>query len=196
MGLNKQQQRLQAYKARNNQINKEDLSAIICQKIIQHSSYQMASTVMIYLHCRSEVRTQAFVKTLLKTDKRFVIPYCTQDKLGNNKLGLWHLENLNELISGTWDILEPPKTKWGDLPKQLHPQQLDLVIVPGVAFSPQGARLGNGAGYYDRLLNQVRRDCLLIGIAYESQLFEEIQMDSYDVYMDLVLTEKQLYSRL
>jgi len=196
MNLSKQQQRLQAYKARNNQINKAGLSAIICQKIIQHSSYQTASTVMIYLHCRSEVRTQAFVKTLLKTDKRIVIPYCTQDEQGNNKLGLWHLENLNELISGTWDILEPPKTKWDDLSKQLHPEQLDLVIVPGVAFSPQGARLGNGAGYYDRLLNQVRRDCTLIGIAYESQLFEEIQMDSYDIYMDFVLTEKQLYSRL
>ncbi len=196
MSLNKQQQRLQAYKARNNQINKEGLSLIICQKLIQHPSYQRASTVMIYLHCHSEVRTQAFVKTLLKTDKRLVIPYCTQDELGNNKLGLWHLENLNELVSGTWDILEPPKTKWGDLSKQLHPQQLDLVIVPGVAFSPQGARLGHGAGYYDRLLNQVRRDCLLIGIAYESQLFEKIQMDSYDVYMDFILTEKQLYSRL
>jgi 5-formyltetrahydrofolate cyclo-ligase len=196
MSLNKQQQRLQAYKARNNQINKASLSAIICQKLIDSSAYQTASTVMIYLHCRSEVRTQAFVKTLLKTDKRFIIPYCTQDKRGNNKLGLWHLENLNELVSGTWGILEPPKTKWGDLSKQLDPQQLDLVIVPGVAFSPQGARLGNGAGYYDRLLHQVRCDCLLMGIAYESQLFEDIQMDHYDVYMDFILTEKQLYSKL
>jgi 5-formyltetrahydrofolate cyclo-ligase len=196
MTLSKQQQRLQAYKARDNQINKEGLSSIICHKLRQHPSYQTASTVMIYLHCRSEVRTQAFVKTLLRTNKRIVIPYCTQDKLGHNKLGLWHLDNLNELISGTWGILEPPKTKWDDLSKQLHPEQLDLVIVPGVAFSPQGARLGNGAGYYDRLLNQVRRDCVLIGIAYEAQLFEEIQMDRYDIYMDFVLTEKQLYSRL
>ena len=196
MRLNKSQQRLQAYKARNNQIDKASLSAIICQKLKQHSSYQKASTVMIYLHCRSEVRTQAFVKTLLKTDKRIVIPYCTQDEQGNNKLGLWHLENLNELISGTWGILEPPKIKWDDLSKQLQPQQLDLVIVPAVAFNPQGARLGNGAGYYDRLLNQVRADCTLMGIAYESQIFKDIQMENYDIYMDFVLTEKQLYSRL
>ncbi len=196
MSLSKKQQRLQAYEARNNQINKASLSAIICQKLTQHSRYQAASTVMIYLHCRSEVRTQAFVKTLLKTDKRVVIPYCTQDELGHHKLGLWHLENFNELVTGTWGILEPPKTQWDEESKQLYPEQLDLVIVPGVAFSPQGARLGNGAGYYDRLLNQVRADCTLIGIAYESQLFKEIQMDSNDVYMDFVLTEKQLYSRL
>ena len=196
MNLTKQQQRLQAYSARNKQIDKEGLSSIICQKLIQHVSYQMASTVMVYLHCRSEVRTQTWVKNLLKTNKRVVIPYCTQDESGDNKLGLWHLENLNELVKGTWGILEPPKKKWADLSKQLHPEQLDLVMVPGVAFSLQGARLGNGAGYYDRLLNQVRSDCLLIGIAYESQLFKEIQMDSYDIYMDFVLTEKKIYQRL
>ena len=196
MNLNKQQQRSQAYKARNNQINKDGLSTIICQKLRQNPHYQAASTVMIYLNCRSEVRTKAFIKDLLKTDKRFVIPYCTQDALGNNKLGLWHLEDLNELINGTWDILEPPQIKWDNLSKQIHPEQLDLIIVPGVAFSSQGARLGNGAGYYDRLLHQVRADCTLIGIAYESQLFENIQMDQYDIYMDFVLTEKQLYSRL
>ncbi|NOQ34509.1 MAG: 5-formyltetrahydrofolate cyclo-ligase [Methylococcaceae bacterium] len=189
----KHQQRKKAYVARNTQSNKNEISEIICQQLINFSYFKNASTIMCYLHCRSEVRTLEFVKAQLKHKKRIIIPYCTKDKNGENKLGLWHLEDLNELVAGTWGILEPPKTRWNDKSKNITAEELDLIIVPAVAFSRKGARLGNGAGYYDRLLNQVRNDCDLIGVGYESQLFEDIEMNEHDVYMDFVLTEKQLY---
>jgi len=158
----KHQQRQQAYVLRNAQPDKDELSISICQQFSQQPAYQQASTLLVYLHCRSEVRTFAFVKTQLKSGKKIVIPYCTHDEHGNNKLGLWRLDNLDELIAGTWGILEPPKEQWSNPLKRVNPQQLDLIMVPGVAFTQQGARLGNGAGYYDRLLNQVREDCVYL----------------------------------
>lgn len=191
----KQQQRLQAHLARDAQINKDALSLIICQQFIKQPAYQNASTIMCYLHCRSEVRTLELVKTQLKNDKRLVIPYCTKDKNGHNKLGLWLLDDVNELVVSKWGILEPPETKWNDKLNSVKVKELDLVMVPGVAFNRHGARLGYGAGYYDSLLCQLKADCILIGLAYESQLFENIQMNSHDIYMDFVLTEKQLYAR-
>ena len=73
-------------------------------------------------------------------------------------------------------------------------QELDLIMVPGVAFARDGGRLGNGAGYYDRLLKSVRADAVLAGVCYQSQLFDDVVMDKHDVYMDKVITETGIYS--
>ncbi|MFW5442733.1 MAG: 5-formyltetrahydrofolate cyclo-ligase [Methylococcaceae bacterium] len=191
--IEKQQQRCKAYQARNAQVDKEKLSEIICKNFVTQSAYQQADTVMWYLHCRSEVRTLDVVRAELNRPKKVVIPYCTTDQSGQNELGLWWLEDLSELIPGTWGILEPPKSRWTEKNKAVLPQQLDLVMVPGVAFDRRGGRLGNGAGYYDRLLQQVRSDCVLTAVCFESQIVDSVLMEKHDVYMDNVLTEHKNY---
>jgi 5-formyltetrahydrofolate cyclo-ligase len=75
----------------------------------------------------------------------------------------------------------------------IAPQELDLVMVPGTAFDPQGGRMGQGKGYYDRLLENVRLDAKLVALAYECQIFPEIPVAPHDVFMDYVLTESQMY---
>ncbi|MGZ8175662.1 MULTISPECIES: 5-formyltetrahydrofolate cyclo-ligase [Methylobacter] len=190
----KSRQRRKAYDVRNEQIDKDVMSRIICAQFVAHPIYQQAKTVMWYIHCRSEVRTQSALLGELDAGKRMVIPYCTKDEQGHNKLGLWWLEDFAELVSGMWGILEPPKQRWGELGKEVAPEQLDCVMVPGVAFDRNGGRLGNGAGYYDRLLKSVRADAELIGVCFESQLVEQVAMDAHDVAMDIVMTEKNLYA--
>lgn len=192
--LNKKEQRQQAYDARNAQTDKDELSQVICDKFITQAAYQQAETIMWYLHCRSEVRTLSAIVTELKHTKRIVIPYCTKDHQGQNKLGLWWLQDLSELTVGTWGILEPPVARWGEQGKEVSAAELDLIMVPGVAFDPAGGRLGNGAGYYDRLLQQVRPETSLIGVCYQSQLCEKVIMEKHDVYMDAVLTEMGVIS--
>ena len=66
-------------------------------------------------------------------------------------------------------------------------------MVPGVGFSREGGRLGNGQGYYDRLLEKVRPDCPLVGPCYESQLFDDLIVGPRDVVMDRVVTELGVY---
>ncbi|MDI1279293.1 5-formyltetrahydrofolate cyclo-ligase [Methylobacter sp.] len=190
----KSRQRRKAYDARNEQIDKDVMSRIICAQFVAHPIYQQAKTVMWYVHCRSEVRTQSALLGELDAGKRMVIPYCTKDEQGHNKLGLWWLEDFAELVPGMWGILEPPKQRWGELGKEVAPEQLDCVMVPGVAFDRNGGRLGNGAGYYDRLLESVRADAVLIGVCFDSQLVEQVAMDAHDVAMDIVMTEKNLYA--
>jgi len=190
----KSRQRQKAYDVRNEQIDKEVMSRIICAQFVAHPVYRQAKTVMWYVHCRSEVRTQSALLGELDAGKRMVIPYCTKDQQGHNKLGLWWLEDFAELVPGMWGILEPPKQRWGELGKEVAPEQLDCVMVPGVAFDRNGGRLGNGAGYYDRLLKSVRADAVLIGVCFESQLVAQVAMDAHDVAMDIVMTEKNLYA--
>ena len=100
---------------------------------------------------------------------------------------------MDELVVGKWKILEPPKDRWGEPGKEVAPEELDLVMVPGVGFSRDGGRMGNGQGYYDRLLEKVRADCPLIAPCYESQLFDELIVGPHDVFMDRVVTELQVY---
>lgn len=190
----KAEQRREGKHARNLQTDKEDLSRIICDRFTTQVIYAGSKTVMWYVGCRSEVRTQPALLEALATDKCIVIPYCTKDNLGRNTLGVWRLEDIAELSPGTWGILEPPRARWGEPGIEVAPELIDLIMVPGVGFDRQGGRLGNGAGYYDRLLATVRPDTVLCGVCYESQLFENIAMDEHDVAMDFIMTEKAIYT--
>ena len=182
-----------AYDARNAQADKDQISALAVATLVQLPEYQAAPTVLWYLDCRSELRTRHALPQALASDKRIIVPYCTVDEAGANKLGLWWLQSMDELIIGKWKILEPPHERWGEPGKELQPEEIDLVIVPGVGFSRTGGRMGNGQGYYDRLLDRVRSDCKLIGLCYESQLFDDLIVGPHDVFMDKVVTERAVY---
>lgn len=182
-----------AYDARNAQPDKDVVSQRAVAKLMQLPEYQAARTVLWYLDCRSELRTIHALPGAIESDKRIIVPYCTVDEAGANKLGLWWLEGMDELVVGKWKILEPPRERWGEPGKELQPEEIDLVIVPGVAFSREGGRMGNGQGYYDRMLARVRPDCLLVALCYESQLFDELIVSPHDVFMDKVVTEQAIY---
>lgn len=189
----KERQRKQAYAARQAQKNKDAVSRKICECFIALPAYEQAETVLWYVHCRTEVRTMETLDKVLGQGKRCVIPYCTEDEFGQNKLGLWLLRDLSELISGCWNIPEPPANRWFEPDRQISADELDLVLVPGVAFDRDGGRLGNGAGYYDRLLANVRSDTCLAGVCYQSQLVAQVETGPLDVSMDIVITENQVY---
>ncbi len=190
----KQAMRRQAYDARNAQENKDEISKLAIERLLKMEQYQQAQTVMWYIDCRSELRTQWALADAIASGKRIVVPYCTEDEKGDNKLGLWWLESMDEMVVGKWKILEPPRDQWGDPAKELTAEELDFVMVPGVGFSRDGARMGNGQGYYDRLLDKVRPDCPLVAPCYESQLFEKIIVGPHDIYMDFVVTESDQYT--
>lgn len=182
-----------AYDARDAQPDKDGVSKAIVERAMALPEYEAARTVMWYLDARSEVRTRHHLPEALGSDKKIVVPYCTADEKGANKLGLWYLTNMDELVAGTWKIFEPPRERWGEAGKEADPGDLDLVMVPGVAFARDGSRMGNGRGYYDRLLGGVRPDAQLIALAYECQIFQDLPVSPHDVYMDKVVTETAVY---
>ena len=186
--------RREAYDRRNAQENKDEVSAAAVEKFMALPEYETAHTIMWYIDCRSETRTKPqLLAEVEKGEKKIIVPYCTEDENGENKLGLWHMESLEEMVVGKWNILEPPKELWGNPEKEVTPEELDMIMVPGVGFDRDGGRMGNGQGYYDRTMEKVRPDCFLIALCYESQLFDNILVAPHDVYMDKVVTEKKVY---
>jgi len=180
--------REQAHAARNAQPDKDELSKQICQRLVALPEYQQARVVMYYVDARSEVRTRHYLPEALQHDKKIVVPYCV-----DGQLELFHLQSMDELALGMYRILEPKAELRPLEAKRPRVEELDLVIVPGVAFDRRGARMGHGFGYYDKLLQRVRPDTPLVALAFECQLFDEIPTESHDIFMDKIVTEKQVY---
>jgi 5-formyltetrahydrofolate cyclo-ligase len=182
-----------AYDARNAQPDKDRVSEAAVANLMELPEYQAARAALWYVDCRSELRTRHALPQALAGGKQIIVPYCTVDEAGENKLELWRLESLDELVVGKWKILEPPRERWDELGRKFQADQLDIVVVPGVAFSRGGGRLGNGQGYYDRLLQSVRPNCPLVGLCYECQLFDNLVVGPHDIFMDKVVTERGTY---
>ncbi len=190
----KNKMRREAYDRRNAQENKDEISARAVKRFMELDDYKNANCIMWYIDCRSETRTKPeLLEEVAKGEKKIIVPYCTEDENGENKLGLWWMESLEEMVVGKWNILEPPKEMWGNPEKEVEAEDLDLVMVPGVGFDRNGGRMGNGQGYYDRLLEKVRPESPLIALCYESQLFDNVLVAPHDVYMDKVVTEDAVY---
>lgn len=180
--------REQAHANRNAQENKDELSRVTCATFMALPEYAAARTVMFYVDVRSEVRTRHSLPAALQTGKRIVVPYCV-----NNELELFHLTDMEELAVGMYKILEPRPELRGLPEKRVDVRELDLIMVPGVAFDRTGARMGHGFGYYDKLLQHARPETPLVALAFECQLFPKIPTQAHDIFMDKIITEKAVY---
>lgn len=186
----KRQLRRQALAGRDAQPDRESLSRGIMERFLGLAAYQQARTVMLYIGIRSEVHTRSHVAGILASGRRVVVPYCE-----GAELGLFQLHGLDELELCGFGLWEPPPARRGDADRQVDVKDLDLIAVPGVAFDRRGARLGHGKAYYDRLLHTVRPDAVLAGLAFECQIFPQVPTGKRDVFMDFVVTEREVYQR-
>ncbi|MDD4169899.1 MAG: 5-formyltetrahydrofolate cyclo-ligase [Desulfotomaculaceae bacterium] len=161
-------------------------SALIMEKIMAMNEYLQAGIIMVYLDFRNEVQTGALVRQALTAGKCVVVPLTDVSK---HKLVLSILNNYpDDLQPGTYGILEPRP----DCLRPIEPSEIDLVIVPGVAFDLCGNRLGYGGGYYDRFLSQTRPDTLFIAPAFELQVLPQVFPDEHDIPVHYLVTEKKL----
>jgi 5-formyltetrahydrofolate cyclo-ligase len=184
--------RAEAHARRNAQPQKDELSRQICDTFMSLPEYAAATTVMFYIDARSEVRTRHSLAQALASGKTIIVPWCNPQQ----ELELFHLESMNELAVGMYKILEPlPELRTAPA-KVRQPEQLDLVMVPGVAFDERLARMGHGFGYYDKLLHRLRPGVQRVALAFECQLFPEIPTQDHDVFMDVLITERRVLRRL
>jgi len=98
------------------------------------------------------------------------------------------LKNLNELEPGAFNILEPKKEFF----RPVSPDDIDLVIIPGVAFDKDGDRIGYGMGFYDRFLRSMKKNIPVVALAYEFQIVDDIPVDDTDVTVHKIITEERI----
>jgi 5-formyltetrahydrofolate cyclo-ligase len=170
------------------QPEREALSQVIVETLFDLPEFAAAGTVLLYLDARTEVRTRHALPDLLSSGKRIVVPWCEA-----GELKLFRLGGIDELASGSYGIMEPRVELRLNAARLASPEELDLLVVPGVAFDRRGGRLGHGRGYFDKLLAGVRRDAALIGLAFDCQIFDDVPIEIHDVSMHYVITETTTY---
>ena len=107
------------------------------------------------------------------------------NNIEKRSLILSELKDWNDLEPGSYGILEPKKDKI----IEMLIESIDIIIVPGVGFDELGCRLGHGAGYYDNLLKK-SINATHIGLAFEFQIVEKVPIESHDLPVDIIITEK------
>ncbi len=138
---------------------------------------------MVFLSTPAEIRTEEIVEAALEAGKIVAAPRIGR---GAGKMGAYALNNLDsDLEMGRFGIWEPPS----DCP--VHAGQIDLVLVPGLAFDAEGRRLGKGGGYYDRFLTAARR-AVRCAVALERQIVDRVPTTQTDVLMDILVTERRV----
>lgn len=182
--------RKQAIAARNAQPNRDLLSREILSRLEAMLQYQQARSVAFYVDCRGEVQTRPAIERAISAGKMVAVPWC----IDRREMELFRLASLSELTPGRFAIDEPSAEVRSDPKRQIPPVEIDLVVVPGVAFDRSGNRLGHGNGYYDRLLAQTRPNVPRVGLAFECQLVDELPAEPHDVRMHAVITEVAVYT--
>lgn len=156
-------------------------SSRIIRSLTELEDFKQAGTVHCYvsMNSRREVNTIPLIKELAKSEKQLVVPV-TDFETG--RLDSVYLDDFNKLKKNKWGVFEPS----GEV-KQADPSDIDLVVVPMVGGDLRGNRIGYGKGFYDRFLSGM--DCPKVGLLFECCLVKVIVPESFDIPMDLLITE-------
>jgi len=151
----------------------------ILKKLSETPVFKKAEHVAFYYGVSPEVETKSLLKKVLK-NKKIYLPKVDPKK----SLTLCRVRSLlKDLRKGAYNIREPK------LPYEKRPaSQMDIILVPGVAFDKKGGRLGRGGGYYDRLLRKAK-NVVKIGLCFREQIVEKVPMKARDVRVDKVITD-------
>jgi len=161
---------------------REEWSHAIVKKALTSAAYAKANTIFAYASMPGEVEFDALLKAILAAQKNLVIPDLTA---ADGEMRAVRLHHFGDLVIGRFDIRSLPPEKLEVVP----PENIDLVFVPGAAFSPDGSRLGLGGGYYDRFL--AKTSALCVACTFDGQVVDAVPMEPFDQYVDFILTENQ-----
>lgn len=171
--------RLKAERARLSAEQAALSSEQVSRHILACDAYRKAHCIMGYLAFGKELSVDVVLLAALAEGKTVVVPMVTSA----TEMTPVVLQNMHDFELDRYGIRSVRQPA-----EQIAPQDIDLVLVPGVAFDREGGRLGMGAGYYDRFLPQAKR-AVLMGVAYDCLLQSELPKDEYDVCMQLLASE-------
>ena len=153
----------------------EERSARLAQLFFASRAYQNAKTIYGYLPYNQEVRTVPMLERALKDGKKVAVP-----KVYGDEMKFLYLDDLNAVAKGYAGIPEPI----ADEP--VAQDETALVLMPGLAFDPQGHRIGYGGGFYDKFL-AAEPNHPTLALCYEFQMLPKLDVEDHDIPVDTVL---------
>lgn len=148
-------------------------SALILKNIADFELIKSANVVALYASLPDEVDSSKLIEAL-SAKKRVVLPRVAGDDMD------FYPYDPTTMEIGAFGISEPQGER------AVEPSEIDVIVVPGVAFTAEGKRCGRGKGYYDKYLSREGFRAVKIGVCYKEQLAEEIPNEPHDILMDFL----------
>lgn len=153
-----------------------ELSLGIMGKLLSHPRIRKARTVLMYHSLPDEADTHKAIDTLVEMGKRVLLPAVVAD----GKMEVRPYEGSRQMKRGAFGIEEPSGQQFA------LTEEIDVAVIPGVAFDSANNRLGRGKGYYDRFLPSIPQ-AYKIGVCFEFQKLNHVPTDTNDIKMDEII---------
>lgn len=162
------------------------MSRAIAARIAGLGTYRKAGTVLAYLNFGAEFAAEELVRNAMLEGKRVLLPKVNR---ATNELDVYLVADLErDVAPGLWDIREPLAERCTRVDAL---EEADFILLPGVAFGRDGARLGYGGGFYDKLLARMTHKPALVAGAYAMQIVEDIPQEATDRKVEWLVTENE-----
>lgn len=155
----------------------EAMSRSICRRVASLARERDFYRIAIFAARPGEVDLLPLLDML--PDREWYFPLVHEGRM----LSFHRVCHHGEFVTGCWDIREP-----GPACPELHPGEMDLIVLPGAAFTRDGKRLGYGGGFYDTLLAGPAAGVPLAGVCFPCQLLDDLPMEAHDRHVDMVIT--------
>jgi 5-formyltetrahydrofolate cyclo-ligase len=160
------------------------LSRAVIQSVCELTAYRQAHTVLGYLNFGSELASELWVQRAFADGKRVLLPRVNR---ASKHLDLYQVCDLQQDVApGFLGIREPVAER---CVKEDAPRTVDFILLPGVAFTREGARLGYGGGYYDKLLAHMPHQPVLVAGTFALQVVQQIPQEKTDRKVEWLVTE-------
>lgn len=165
----------------------EQSSGAIAQLLYQQTEWINSNTIGITISKQPEVNTRNIITEAWNQKKKIVVPKCYPK---TRKMEFREITDFSQLESVYYGLLEPIEDKT----RLIHKEDIDLLLVPGLGYTVEGFRLGFGGGYYDRYLQDYSGHT--ISLAFHSQLLEDLEVESHDIAVKKIITDKEVISTI
>lgn len=155
-------------------------SLLIAQRLSQLPEYRAARTIALYSPIRNEVDVSGLLSDALMAGKRVVFP-----RVRDKEIDFLAVTSVAQLVPGAFGVAEPVDGE------PVAVEDIDLFVIPGVAFDRSGHRLGYGKGYYDRVLARLKRQTT-VGVAYGLQVVDTLPTEGHDQRLSMLVTEETI----
>ncbi len=159
-------------------------------KLFEFANFLEAQQAFLYTPASTEIPTEAIIKKALEIEKGIILPVFTDAK---NAFHLYKISDYDkDLVTNANDMLEPDPEHC----KKIALDDVDIAIIPGLAFDDKGGRVGFGNNYYSKLITKLPETCRKVALAYEEQIVDQIQMESRKFTVDIIITDARVIYKI
>ncbi len=163
---------------------------LIEEQLFDFANFREAEKTLLYISHPREMDMSKILKRCSASPKEIVLPLFNGDSNGAKLYKITDIKK--DLRSGPGNILEPDP----DRCKPVSMDDIDIALIPGIAFDEKGGRLGIGSGRYDRLMAKLPITARKVACATEAQMTPLIPMESHNKYVDIIITEKRIIYKI